>query len=149
LKIIKKISSGNFFFIFIVVLILLSPLLPIPVFKSPYMSSLFNTMHFLIMALATYLIAGRDPSKKRMILSVIIPVSFAVLVEFLQSSLPNRHMGVDDIIRGTFGSLSVILMIKLRKYCLIWVIVVLISIWSLGYDFISVKIRTEDIIFIN
>ncbi len=143
MEIIKRIYSGKFFFVLVVVLILLTPLLPIPVFKSPYMSSLINTMHFLIMALATYLIAGRDPSKKRMILSIIIPVSFAVLVELLQGSIPNRHMGVDDIIRGTFGSLSVILMIKLRRYCLIWVVVTLISIWSLGYDFISVKIRKD------
>lgn len=95
------------------------------------------------MALATFLIAGREPSKKRAILSIIIPLSFAVLVEVLQSSIPNRHMGVDDIIRGAFGSLSVILIIKFRRYCVIWVVVTLMSIWSLGYDFISVKIRKD------
>lgn len=137
--------NKKYFFIlsFFVIIILLTPLIPIPDFKSPYFSALINTMHFPIMALATFLIAGKNPTKKRVVLSLLIPFILAIIVEFLQNFLLGRHPGIDDVIRGMLGSITIILLIKSKKKCYLFSLAIITILYSLSYDFISVKIRKD------
>jgi len=135
----KKLLVLSFF----IIVILLSPLLPIHDFQSPYFSAILNTMHFPIMALATFLIAGRNPSKKRVASSLLIPLLFAILVEYLQHFMLNRHPGIDDVIRGFLGSITAILLVKFKKNCFLFSIAIVVILYSLSYDLISVKIRKD------
>lgn len=133
----------NLFLIVIIALLLLSPLFPLPEIFSPYFSALANSMHFLIMAVATWIILGKSSSKIRLILSILIPALAAIFVEFAQHLLPHRHFGIDDIIRGLMGSLTVILLVKFRKKCWCYVLVTLMILWSWGYDLVSTKVRID------
>ncbi|KQC12904.1 MAG: hypothetical protein APR63_09920 [Desulfuromonas sp. SDB] len=133
----------NFILIILIALLLLSPLFPLPELFSPYFSALANSMHFLIMAAATWIILGKSSSKIRLILSILIPGLAAIFVEFAQHLLPHRHFGIDDIIRGLMGSLTVILLVKFRKKCLSYVFVTLMILWSWGYDLVSTKVRID------
>ena len=87
-------------------------------FKFEHMDKLIHYMIYSIFSLLVYNTAKVYNLKKSLIITVVLTISFGIIIELCQSILTtNRNFELLDIFANVLGTLTIAIFINSKKHC--------------------------------